>query len=132
LKFLADENIPLDVVESLRDLGHDVRWVRSDMPGISDDEVLAVAITEDRLLISCDKDFGELVFKQVAGDISGVLLFRIENRSPGYLADFVRGVIALRNDWAGNFSVIDEEKIRMRILPSNSSGISTGFRLLPD
>ena len=44
MKFLADENIPLDVVESLRDLGHDVRWVRSDMPGISDDEVLAVVV----------------------------------------------------------------------------------------
>jgi hypothetical protein len=41
MRFLADENFPGDAVTALRTLGHDVLWIRTDAPGITDEEVLA-------------------------------------------------------------------------------------------
>ena len=40
MRFLADENFPGDAVTALRTLGHDVLWIRTDTPGITDEEVL--------------------------------------------------------------------------------------------
>jgi predicted nuclease of predicted toxin-antitoxin system len=63
MRFLANENFPLDAVEALRHQGHDVVWIRTESPGISDPEVLSRAQTEDRILLTFDKDFGELAFR---------------------------------------------------------------------
>ena len=60
MRLLADENIPKLAVDVLRDRGHEVVWVRQNAPGIPDREVLSLAQAEERLLITCDKDFGEL------------------------------------------------------------------------
>lgn len=40
MRFLANENFPADAVEALRATGHDVVWIRTDAPGITDPEVL--------------------------------------------------------------------------------------------
>lgn len=52
MRILADENFPGDAVAALREQGHDVAWVQSDSPGISDTEVLARAQTEGRILVT--------------------------------------------------------------------------------
>jgi len=64
MRILLDENIPGDAVATLRSRGHDVVWIRTDSPGIADDAILAGAVSEQRLLITFDKDFGELVFRR--------------------------------------------------------------------
>lgn len=64
LKILANENFPKEAVEALRASGHDVYWIREEKLGIGDDEVLQIAQSEQRLLETFDKDFGELAFKQ--------------------------------------------------------------------
>jgi len=61
MRLLANENIPGDAVTALRAAGHDVAWVRSDAPGSSDRDVLAPAMSENRILLTFDKGFGELV-----------------------------------------------------------------------
>ena len=63
MRFLADENFPGLAVSELRKRGHDVSWVLTDSPGISDQEVLGRAKDENRILLTFDKDFGELVFR---------------------------------------------------------------------
>ncbi len=63
MRFLANENFPADAVSALRDQEHDVAWIRTDSPGISDLEVLDRAQREDRILITFDKDFGEPAFR---------------------------------------------------------------------
>jgi hypothetical protein len=63
VRILADENFPGDAVTALRERGHDVAWVRSDAPGSSDAQVIARAQVEGRVLITFDKDFGELTFR---------------------------------------------------------------------
>ena len=62
MRFLANENFPLDAVEALRQDGHDVPWIRTESPGISDPEVLSHAQAENRILLTFDKDFDELAF----------------------------------------------------------------------
>jgi predicted nuclease of predicted toxin-antitoxin system len=63
MKFLADENMDVAIVERLRQDGHQVWYVVEMEPGIPDDEVLALANREGAILITADKDFGELVFR---------------------------------------------------------------------
>jgi len=61
-KFLANENVPGEVVEAARQAGHDVAWIVERSPGAGDDAVLATALAESRVLVTFDKDFGEMAF----------------------------------------------------------------------
>jgi predicted nuclease of predicted toxin-antitoxin system len=62
MRFLADESCDGAVVRAMREAGHDVTSVRDTMRGASDRSVLDAALSERRLLLTEDKDFGELVF----------------------------------------------------------------------
>lgn len=116
MRFLANENFPFDAVEALRQQAHDVIWIRTDSPGISDPEVLRRAQAEDRILLTFDKDFGELAFRTKLSATSGIILFRIKTPSSAAIAQKVVTAVALREDWSGHFSVIEDDKIRMRLL----------------
>lgn len=116
MRFLANENFPLVAVEVLRQQGHDVVWIRTESPGISDPEVLSRAQAEDRILLTFDKDFGELAFRVKLSATCGIILFRVQAPSSQVVAQKVATAIALRQDWAGHFSVIEDDKIRMRPL----------------
>ncbi len=89
---------------------------RGEAPGSSDPVVLSIAQSEERLLITFDKDFGELVYRRGAPASLGIVLFRLRKRSPAYLATHVIRVLESRPDWSGHFSVVDENSIRMRRL----------------
>lgn len=116
MRFLADENFSLDAVEALHKLGHSVVWIRTESPGISDPEVLSRAQEEDRILLTFDKDFGELAFRTKLPATSCIILFRITAPSSAIAAQKVRAAIELRDDWAGHFSVVEDDKVRMRLL----------------
>ena len=64
MRLCANENVPGDCVAALRQRGHDVLWIREAARGSPDDAVLTRAQAEARLLITFDKDFGELVFRR--------------------------------------------------------------------
>ena len=116
MRFIADENFPFDAVEALRQNQHDVAWIRVDSPGISDSQVLNRAQAENRILLTFDKDFGELAFRANLRANVGIILFWIKASSSRIIAQKVATVIAMRDDWYGHFSVVEEDKIRMRIL----------------
>jgi len=63
MRILANENFPSEAVTALRKRKHDVAWIRIEAPGSSDQEVIARAGAEGRLIVSFDKDFGELAFR---------------------------------------------------------------------
>ena len=118
MRILANENFPKDAVDALRERGHDVFWVREEKPGIADVEVLRIAQTEGRLLITFDKDFGELAFKQRLNTAKiGIILFRIVPKSVAHIATFAVTALESRDDWHGHFSVVEENRIRMTELP---------------
>ncbi len=118
MRLCANENLPEDCIVKLRADGHDVLWIRETAPGTPDKEVLARAHAENRLLISFDKDFGELVFKAGAKASHGIILFRIPQPSAVAVAAKVSAVLAARTDWTGHFSVVEEMGVRMRPLPN--------------
>ncbi|MCE5323895.1 DUF5615 family PIN-like protein [bacterium] len=117
MEILADENLPSLLIEALRKRGHDVLWVRTDTPGISDKEVLARAFLEERLLLTMDKDFGELAFHTKLPATCGIILIRITPTSPDRLSLLTISALESRNDWSGHFSVIDTRRVRMTPLP---------------
>jgi predicted nuclease of predicted toxin-antitoxin system len=103
MQFLANENLPLDVVEAVRQIGHDVAWVRVDAPGSKDRDILHRAVVERRTLLTFDKDFGELAFKSGLPASCGVVLFRLQAESSIALATMVATALQARSDWLGKF-----------------------------
>jgi len=114
MKLLADEGVDAPIVGRLRGEGHEVLYVAEMHPGIKDPEVLALAREEGALLLTTDKDFGELVFRH--GLLStGVLLLRLEGLPPLEKAN--RVAWALREHGAemlGAFSVLNGKQLRIR------------------
>ena len=119
MRILADENFPALSVQELEKLGHDVLWVRTVMPGASDDAILARAQTEERLLVTLDKDFGELAFGKQLPANCGVVLFRIKMKDAKAAAAKMARVLNSRTDWIGNFAVVEDDRIRMRLLATS-------------
>jgi len=117
MRILANENFPGDAVKALRARGHDVVWIRTEAPGSKDQNVLERASIENRILVTFDKDFGELAFRWKLPVSAGIILFRITAKSPEGLVRKVVDAIESRMDWPGNFAVIEESRIRMRSLP---------------
>lgn len=81
MRFHANENIEAEAVAFLRNLGHDVTYAAEIQPRAPDEEVLARATSEARVLITSDKDFGELCFVQ-GRPSHGVVLLRSKDVTP--------------------------------------------------
>ena len=79
MRVLADENMTDGVVALLREAGHNVLWVKEEQPRTPDPDVLEWATRESRLLITFDKDFGELSQRDHRPAPFGVILFRISD-----------------------------------------------------
>lgn len=122
MNLLANENFPREAVEALRTEGHDVLWARTDMAGAEDEAILSRARAESRVVITFDKDFGELAYRLGMPAACGVILFRFALLSPGLVADRAVAVLESRDDWQGQFAVADEYRVRLRSLPDSSTG----------
>ena len=101
MRFLANENFPGAAVIALEAAGHDVVWVRIAAPGMTDPDVLAWAAREERILLTFDKDFGELAGGSVLPRTCGVIWLRTPMPKPGdvgqRLADLITGWLFLRH-----------------------------------
>lgn len=114
MNFLADESIDQPIIEALRQDGHSIWAVAENSPSLPDDEVLELANLRVMLLITGDKNFGELIFrlKRIA---HGVVLVRLLGLSAKQKATIV--VEAIRNhgaDMEGGFTVIEPNQVRIR------------------
>jgi hypothetical protein len=81
-KFLANENVPLEAVELARQHGIDLSWIAEISPGADDDAVLALSLSDGRVLVTFDKDFGDMAFHQGKQATCGIILLRPRLRSP--------------------------------------------------
>lgn len=122
MKVLANENFPQAAVNALRSAGFDVLWARTDMPGAPDEVVIARAEVESRLLLTFDKDFGELAYRHGLSATCGVVLFRLAVPSPDEVARRTLSVLQSRADWSGHFAVVEESRVRLRPLPTSRKG----------
>jgi predicted nuclease of predicted toxin-antitoxin system len=116
MRLLTDENIPLLAIELLRKKGHDVLAISEIAPSICDEDVMLLAEDEGRILLTFDKDFGELVYSSKPRPSCGIILFRIPLRSADYIAEMIVEVLDSRSDWSGHFAVVEPGRIRLREL----------------
>jgi len=114
MNLLADESIDKPIVDQLQQDSHNVLYIAGFSPSIDDDTILRRANQNGALLITADKDFGELVFR--LGRIhAGVVLIRLAGLSPQAKARIVSAVFANRGDELLNsFSVISPGRVRIR------------------
>jgi predicted nuclease of predicted toxin-antitoxin system len=118
MQFVADENVPRKTLDRLRMSGYGVVSIQESLSGISDHAVLKVAESQHRILITADRDFGELTVRHRLG-ATGVIVFQLERLSHTARADRVAEVIAAHIDrLAGHLVVIEPARVRIRPLHS--------------
>ena len=118
MRFLADENFPVPSIRRLRAAHHDVAAIIEDSPGDEDTAVLARAAIEDRLLLTFDRDYGELIYLRRFSPPVGVLYFRLGPHLPHEPAERLLALLQEPDQlFEGFFTTVDDEQIRQRPLP---------------
>lgn len=116
LKLLADESLDFRIVLHLRKSGFDVISVMEDNPGISDKEVLNLAIKYNAILLTEDSDFGEWIFAHKE-KTTGVVFFRYNSKEVNEIAKAITIIINKYGiNLFGKFTVITSKKVRIREL----------------
>jgi predicted nuclease of predicted toxin-antitoxin system len=116
VRWLADECVAAPLVGFLRTGGHDVLYIAESVAGLSDSDVIAVALHEKRLLLTEDKDFGDLVFRRER-EVPGVVLMRVGPENPALKASRLAAAIErYREGLFGRYTVIEEGRFRSRQL----------------
>ncbi len=116
MKFLADECCDVGLIESLRADGHDVVFAMEKLKGEEDDIVLNNAFKEDRILITEDKDFGELVYR-LNKPAKGVILIRIPIAKRHHKWERLKILTEkYAHRLSDHFVIVEEQKFRFRPL----------------
>jgi predicted nuclease of predicted toxin-antitoxin system len=117
LHFVADESVAGQLVKALRATGRKILSIAEERRGIRDEQVLGIAHDRNTILLTEDKDFGELVHANGAQH-SGIVLIRLDGlRAHEKTARVVMAINAHEAELPGAFTVIDRHKIRIRLQP---------------
>lgn len=115
MKFLANENFPLKSVIFLKEHGLDIISIGGEVAGISDNEVMEIAIAEDRTILTFDSDYGELIFKYNYKPPQGVVYFRIQEYAPEEPGKILLDLLNEdKLSFASALTVYDSNSVRQR------------------
>jgi predicted nuclease of predicted toxin-antitoxin system len=113
-KFIADEGFSFPITSILREKGYDVIWIGDVAPGVDDAKVFEISRKEGRIILTEDKDFGELAIRFKC-KTSGIILLRIEPEQKELREE---KMLELFRDFSdklkGHLIIVDEQKIRFR------------------
>ena len=112
MKFLIDANLGRKFTELVSKAGYDAVFINDLLRNASDGDVLILAGRESRIVITADKDFGELIFK-FGKSSAGIILFRTSITDPEKRFEMVKGSMDKSN---GKFIVVSEGQVRGRKL----------------
>ena len=116
MRLLADECCDAALIGALRDDGHDVLYAVESLRGVPDDDLLAGAFSERRILLTEDKDFGELVYR-LRRSSYGIVLLRFDIADRSLKVPRLRDLLRNEADRLENaFVVLEPDKIRVRPL----------------
>ena len=114
MTFVADESVDRQIVEAVRSLGYEVLSIAETTPGMRDEEVLSRARNSRAVLVTGDKDFGELVFRQKQIH-NGIVLFRLAGVAPAAKAHVMKAAIkAHASELESGFCVVTDRAVRIR------------------
>lgn len=115
MDFLANENFPVFSIRLLRNAGHNVASVLEDTSGARDSEVLRRGHEESRIILTFDRDYGELIYRHKSIVPAGLVFFRFDPATPGEPAEILLEIIEKdKITFTGKFTVIERERIRQR------------------
>jgi predicted nuclease of predicted toxin-antitoxin system len=114
--FLANENFPRQSIILLKNAGFDVLSVAEQSPGITDSEVLAQACREGMVILTFDRDYGELLFKYRQSKPDGVIYFRTGLEHPEQAGRVLLGHLHNSLEIKGYFTVVGIHGVRQRPL----------------
>ncbi len=119
MRFLADMGISMRIVEWLRSNSHDVIHLREqNLYSLPDNEIFDKAIKENRIILTFDLDFGEIVALSKSRQIS-VILFRLRNTTTHFVIKRLDTVMAESATLLeeAHIVIIEENRYRIRKLP---------------
>ena|SRR5688572_28116778 len=117
MRFLVDESAGSAIAALLRTLGHDVLAVAEVMQQADDGAILARAVQESRIVVTNDKDFGELIFRSGQAH-AGVVLLRLRDETSANRVRVMQAVLSqVTNILPNQFVVATERHIRIRYTP---------------
>ena len=112
MRFLADENISSKVVNALRSKGIQIVSIKEFASSLSDETVLETANAQNRILITFDTDFGELVFKRKL-KAKGVILLKFVPKSSLHTLETITNLLATQTKIEDHFLIVKEKRIRV-------------------
>ncbi|MFA6263813.1 MAG: DUF5615 family PIN-like protein [Candidatus Babeliales bacterium] len=113
MKFLVDECVGQGVAHWLCSQNHDALFVGSIMQGATDNDVLQKAYIDNRILITCDKDFGDMIFR-TGKKHYGIVLIRIMHETLHYKVAALKLLIQQHSEQLlHNFTVVTDTAIRI-------------------
>jgi predicted nuclease of predicted toxin-antitoxin system len=121
VRLLADEGVDQQIVDALRAAGHDVLYAAESSPSNADDALLRMASAEARILITPDRDFGELVYRRKMAT-RGVLLLRLAGLSQEAKQRSVIAAMDRGEEMKDAFSVLSPGQLRIRTPDDGSTG----------
>lgn len=117
MKFLADENIPLIMVSQLLEKGYDVNHIGLNHAGIPDEEVIDLANEEERIIVTFDSDFGNLVFQGKKNIKTGIVFLRLGSFMPNEPGELLISILEeMKINFYGKISVVTKKKVRQRFI----------------
>ena len=118
MKFLANEYFPIPSIKILRKTGIEVKSIIEDFQGISDRQVIEIAKQENLIILTFDKDYGELIFRLGAESPPSVVFFRHKGNNPEFAGNLLSNLIGENKiHLEKTFTVIEEHNIRQRQYP---------------
>jgi len=113
--FLANENFPRPSTIILRENGFVVKSIQEDCPGIEDVEVIKIALEQNLIILTFDRDYGEIIFKCAKDNPPSVVFFREKGSYPEFAASSLLSLLkSSKIVLAGAFTVIESDNIRQR------------------
>ena len=115
MKLLANENFPYESIHYLRNKGFDISSIGMDCPSIKDNEVMEIAIKEERTILTFDRDYGELIFRHNYKPENGIIYLRIDSYAPIEPGQIVESIILNDTiDFRNALTVVDNHGLRQR------------------
>jgi predicted nuclease of predicted toxin-antitoxin system len=118
VNILADESVEAPIIARLRQDGHTVKAIATASPGATDLAVLEWAVSEELLLLTADRDFGDMILRDAhAAPHAGVVLYRLRGLSLVEKAERISSAVtAHAAEFTGAFVVIERDRIRRHAL----------------
>ena len=114
MTFLANENFPFPSIRILRSKGLSIKSIGEECSGISDKEVIEIAQKEKLIILTFDRDYGELILKHGLDNPPAVVYFRLKGDNPEYAGNLLLTLMDQSIPFENHFTVIETGSLRQR------------------